>query len=184
MNISFSGIKDIMYHRESVCVGKITPNLRSMQFQLTNDEKGNDLKEFRNAIFDSPIEDLFFYGNKEENIELEYSCFSKHECRQFKINDYDLEFNKQTEPIFKYFYKLMDKISKMNPDDFDTKFSKQPEADSCKYLRIDENFEYEETEPKYADIRMENFIFDKDMIKKGAVTIKNGILKEHDYQEN
>lgn len=117
MTVNFTGIKNAgaMF----IAMPEMNNTMNILSLQLTNDESGNDLDEFRKAIKKTGSPEKYttaYEGAVSVNVsttEPEEEYMSKK--HRFYLNGSPLETNDKNLPVFSYLCKLTNKIQEKDP---------------------------------------------------------------------
>ena len=117
MSVNFTGIKNVgaMY----IAMPEINHKMDIMSMQLTNDESGNDLDEFKTAIEKTGNPERYILPY-EGAVNISVSTIAPEEEyvspeRKFFLNGKQLKVNDRNLPVFSYLCKLTNKIKNKDP---------------------------------------------------------------------
>ena len=169
MDIHFTGIRNASYIVNTTKNCSIPMKERILNVQLTDDEFGNELSEFKKIIKTTGGE--FLNRLNKDFVNINYFSINRDDAPAFILNGKLLQETDQNLPIFTFIGKLTKKISKMHNDNFvnDLSYLKF-QSDSALLLdqklskALDEEFPY----------CLERF-HQPDKIKKGAAKINKGL---------
>ncbi len=168
MNISFQGIKNTSFiiDQDDYCKFDKT---RYLNTELTNDQFGRDLEEYRELIKNFPeFENPF--SNKFVNI----AHCKRYDTDSFQLNGKNIPENDKHIPIFSFLSKITKKISTLPDEQFtqDLSYLKSNLADYG--LLMDKRLTEELNQP-IADII--DAIHNPDNIRKCSKNISKGIIR-------
>ena len=119
MSINFTGIKNVgaMY----IAMPEMNQTMNILSLQLTNDEDGNDLDEFKKAISKTGKPESYVTAY-EGAVSINVSTIEPEEeylspKRKFFINGSQLKVNDKNLPVFSYLCKLTNKIKDKDKED-------------------------------------------------------------------
>lgn len=109
MTVNFTGIKNVGYER-------FADRYRRIQFQLTNDEDGNDYDKYEKVLARTDRGDRYKNQNGPEFVYIEVEPGDKGYIR---VNGKSLPAWKENIPLIKFLAKVTDRISKKRELDLD-----------------------------------------------------------------
>ena len=116
MDIQFTGFRNASYIVNTTKNGSIPMKERILNVQLTDDELGKDLSEFKNIIKNTGGK--FFNIINKDFVNINYFSINRDDAPAFLLNGKLLQETDENLPIFTFIGKLTKKITKIPEESF------------------------------------------------------------------
>lgn len=116
MDIQFTGFRNASYIVNTTKNGSIPMKERILNVQLTDDELGKDLSEFKNIIKNTGGK--FFNKINKDFVNINYFSINRDDAPAFLLNGKLLQETDENLPIFTFIGKLTKKITKIPEESF------------------------------------------------------------------